>query len=85
MHIRKALGAAALLLGSLTPAAAQMATGGAWNGFYGGLNLGGGWLDGNASLSPTGCFATVGGCGPAAGGGGASRGFSRSLNGSGPL
>jgi len=85
MGTRTTIGAVALLLSSAAPAAAQMASGGAWDGFYAGLNLGGGWLSGNASLSPTGCFATVGGCGPAAGGGGASRNFSRSLSGSGPL
>jgi outer membrane immunogenic protein len=77
--------AAGFLVGTLGTAAAQMAPGGAWNGFYAGLNVGGGWISGNASLSPTGCFATVGGCGPTAGGGGASRSFSSSLNGSGPL
>jgi len=85
MRSKIVLGAAVLLLGATYPAAAQMMPGGAWQGFYTGLNIGGAWLDASGSLSPTGCFATVGGCGPAAGGGGASRTFSRSFNASGPI
>ena len=80
MRIRIAAGATALLIGSLAPAAAQMAQGGAWQGLYAGLNLGGAWVDASGTLTPTGCFGTVGGCGPAAGGGGASRSFSRSIS-----
>ena len=79
MRFKIAAGAAAVLLGSMVTAAAQMMPGGAWQGPYFGLNIGGAWLDASGSLSPTGCFATVGGCGPTAGGGGA-RSFSRSFN-----
>ena len=85
MHFKKTVGAAALLLGSIVPATAQMMPGGAWNGFYAGVNVGGGWLDASGTLTPTGCFATVGGCGPNAGGGGASRSFSRSFSPSGVI
>jgi outer membrane immunogenic protein len=85
MHFRASAGAAVLLLSSLTPAAAQMTPGGVWQGFYAGLNIGGGWDNATATTAPTGCFATVGGCGPNAGGGGASRSFSHSVSASGPI
>lgn len=84
MRMRTVAEAAVLLLGTIASATAQMIPGGPWQGFYTGLNIGGAWLDANGTLSPTGCFATVGGCGLTAGGG-ASRSFSRSFNASGPL
>jgi outer membrane immunogenic protein len=84
MRFRAIAGTAALL--ALTaPATAQMMPGGAWQGFYAGVNIGGAWLDASATLSPTGCFQTVGGCGLAAGGGTGSRGFSRSISPSGVI
>jgi|SRR5215469_16146521 len=85
MRIRTAAGAAAMLLASMGIADAQMMPGGAWQGFYAGVNLGAAWLDAHGTLTPTGCFTTAGGCGAAAGGGGASRSFSRSFNASGVI
>lgn len=85
MRTWKAAGATALLLGSTVPALAQMMPGGAWQGFYVGLNVGGAWSNPSVSLTPTGCFATPGGCGLTAGGGPGSRSFSSSTSSSGPL
>jgi len=85
MRLRIIAWIAALLLASIASAEAQMMPGGAWQGFYAGANVGAAWLDAHGTLSPTGCFATVGGCGPTAGGGGASRSFSRSFNASGVI
>jgi len=86
MRFRAIAGAGSLLLlGWMAPAVGQMMPGSAWQGFYAGLNIGGGWLDASGTLTPTGCFATVGGCGLTAGGGGASRSFSRSISPSGPI
>jgi outer membrane protein OmpA-like peptidoglycan-associated protein len=62
-----------------------MIPGGPWQGFYTGLNIGGAWLDANGTQNPMECLATVDGCGLKAGGVGASRSFSRSLNASKPL
>ncbi|HEV2187786.1 MAG TPA: hypothetical protein VGR70_11300, partial [Stellaceae bacterium] len=62
-----------------------MMPGGAWQGFYVGLNVGAGWSDPSITLTPTGCFNTPGGCGLTAGGGPGSFSFSRSTSASGPL
>jgi len=85
MRFKTVAGAASVLLASIATAGAQMMPGGPWQGFYSGVNVGAAWLDAHGTLSPTGCFATVGGCGPTAGGGGASRSFSRSFNASGVI